>query len=206
MWSTEANERRRAPVTQAQRVSQLQPGSGNTTQRAWPGALGAVGTALLSGLACWVWLLPLVAANLGPSAAGANLSFQLSEVADAELSDALSTMDIPAATAAQIWADPRNCKLRLAWVSLLAGPGGEPQTVRLRSGRYFSPRIPLPQTPVRVAIPYPAPYESGRGELMVLGVTTGITVALTPPWHIPAKAVSAAHPVRWTPNASCRRP
>jgi hypothetical protein len=161
---------------------------------------------LLSGLACWLWLLPQLTVALDPAPATADQSFQLSEVEEADLSDALSTMEIPAATAARVRADLRSCTLRLAWVSLLRGPGTEPESVRVRSGTYFSPLIPLPDTPVRVAIPYPAPYELGRGVISVLGVSTGLTVALTPPWRIAENATTATHPVLWTPNESCRRP
>jgi len=75
--------------------------------------------------------------------------------------------------------DARNCKAPLAWVTLTQrnGHGG---MVRIRSGTYTSPPIKLTPVPQRVAIPYPAPYPTGRGVLTLLGEADQVGFFLTP--------------------------
>ena len=51
----------------------------------------------------------------------------------------------------------RDCGGRLAWVTLSRSNDATAQMARLRSGNYFSPAFAVTKTPVRVAIPYPAP-------------------------------------------------
>ena len=80
---------------------------------------------------------------------------------------------------------------------------GEPVRVRVRSGGYFSPVFVLSPRPVRIAIPYPAPYQAGRGELTVFVEGGEAVVALTPPWHVPAAAGGAMRVVQWHPGAAC---
>jgi len=55
---------------------------------------------------------------------------------------------------------------------------------------------------VRVAIPYPAPYEAGQGILSVL-LGGEATVALTPAWNISPKAGVTERAVTWQPSESC---
>ncbi len=100
----------------------------------------------------------------------------------------------------------RDCGGRLAWVTLSRSDDATAQMARLRSGNYFSPAFAVTKTPVRVAIPYPAPYESGHGTLTVLGADENLAVALSPAWQIPVTTGAATHAVTWRPVGSCSKP
>ena len=100
---------------------------------------------------------------------------------------------------------PRNCGQKLAWITVVRRPGEPAGTVRLRSGSYFSPIFALSDTPMRVAIPYPAPYESGQGSLSVLGTGGEAVVALSPAWRVSPKMGTAERAVTWHPTGSCAR-
>ena len=94
-----------------------------------------------------------------------------------DISAALPTLD-PGTSKAAV-DDAKNCKVPLAWVTLTQrnGHGG---MVRVRSGQYLSPPIKLTVAPQRVAIPYPAPYPTGRGVLTLVGEADQVGFYLTP--------------------------
>ena len=119
-----------------------------------------------------------------------------------DLPAALGTVSGTAQQLAQM-AEPDRCGRRLAWVTVVRAPGQPPGRIRLRSGSYVSPAFDLMETPVRVAMPYPAPYPTGHGTISVVGATTDAIVALTPAWHVSAQAGMAVQEVTWTPAASC---
>lgn len=174
--------------------------------RGWPGAAFGSLTAALSGLACWFWLLPhLAAANASPRG-GVSVASEIAEVSSDDITGALSTMNLPGSAIARLQARTRGCGDRLAWVTLARAGGETPQMARLRSGTYYSPRFAVSNMPVRVAIPYPAPYASGHGTLTVLGVEHDLVVTLSPAWHVLASNGTATHAVTWQPAASCARP
>ena len=77
--------------------------------------------------------------------------------------------------------------------------------VRLRSGSYFSPIFNLSDAPVRVAIPYPGPYEMGRGRLTVMVTSGDVVVALEPAWHVSAQNGQASHEVTWHARINCKQ-
>ena len=95
----------------------------------------------------------------------------------ADINAALPTLD-PGSSKAAV-DDARNCKVPLAWVTLTQrnGHGG---MVRIRSGSYTSPPIKLTPAPQRVAVPYPAPYPTGRGVLTLIGEADQVGFFLTP--------------------------
>ena len=99
--------------------------------------------------------------------------------------------------------DRDGCERRLAVVTVRGVPGQPPGRIRLQSGRYLSPAFDLRATPMRVALPYPAPYPAGRGPIFVLGTTAEAVIALTPPWHVGANPGPHAMEVTWTPAAEC---
>jgi hypothetical protein len=78
-------------------------------------------------------------------------------------------------------------------------------TIRLRSGNYISPNFSLTDAPVRVALPYPAPYEAGHGTLSVIAVGGEATVSLLPPWRVVGGSGLASHEVTWHPRIRCRQ-
>ncbi len=159
--------------------------------------------ALLSGIACWFWALPQLATGSRPSLApGVS---ELAEVAPGDIPGALATMDGANSLLAQWRQQDRSCSSKLAWVTIAGAPGEPPGTVRLRSGGYFSPVFTLSSTPMRVAIPYPAPYEAGRGTLSVLDAGADATVALNPAWHVSARSGGMTRVVTWRPAERCTR-
>jgi hypothetical protein len=88
-------------------------------------------------------------------------------------------------------------------VVLQAQAGPTPLSVRIRSGAYQSPSILLTESPRRVAIPFPAPYLAGMGELFVEGALRPVTIWLTPGRIVGADPASAHIPVVWTPANPC---
>lgn len=161
-----------------------------------PAALIAALSALLVGY--WAQQSPL---SSQPENYG-NVS-RITEVAPEDFSAALDTV---AGTPPQLtqFRQREACHRALAWVTIMRAPGQAPGRIRLQSGRYISPVFELLETPVRVALPYPAPYSTGRGVVSVLGATSAAVVALTPPWHVSAQSGEEPRQVTWTPAADCR--
>ena len=95
-----------------------------------------------------------------------------------DINAALPTLD-PGTSKAAV-DDAKNCKVPLAWVTLTQRPGGHGGMVRIRSGSYTSPPIKLTPAPQRVAVPYPAPYPTGRGVLTLVGEADQVGFYLTP--------------------------
>jgi hypothetical protein len=94
-----------------------------------------------------------------------------------DINAALPTLD-PGTSKAAV-DDAKNCKAPLAWVTLTqrSGHGG---MVRVRSGSYVSPPVKLTPAPQRIAVPYPAPYPTGRGVLTLVGEADQVGLFLTP--------------------------
>ncbi len=125
----------------------------------------------------------------------------LAKVATADLAGAAVTLD--PAVSQQAVSDAKACKLPIAWVTLARLPGGTGGMVRIRSGSYLSPAFAVSDTPQRVAIPFPAPYETGRGVLWMVGEAKGLDVRLYPGWS--AASLDGAAPINvvWTPKDPC---
>ena len=166
-----------------------------------PGAWQAAGVAALAALIFGYW------AQLGTAtqAAGTASISQMAEVAPQDMGAALDTVGITPQQTAQIL-EKEACSRHLAWVTIMRSPGAPPGRIRLQSGDYFSPVFELTDAPVRVALPYPAPYPSGQGTITVMGATADAIVALTPPWHVAAQTGLNARQVRWSPAAGCPAP
>lgn len=168
-----------------------------------PGLWSAIVVALLSGLGCWFWALPQLARGGQPASAGG--TSELAEVAAAEIPAALGTMNGSNGFMAQWQQSNRSCGQRLAWVTVSRQAGEPPGTFRLKSGSYFSPIFALPDSPMRIAIPYPAPYATGRGSLTVLATGGKPVVALTPAWPVAQKDTQTTRPVSWRIGEGCVR-
>ncbi|WP_236728825.1 hypothetical protein [Methylobacterium sp. WSM2598] len=168
----------------------------------WPGAGPAAAVAVLTALLGWFWILPATRQATGPDAASVSL---LDEVAPEDLQDAVATLDPSDPLVAQIRQRRERCAVRLAWVSIVRAPKAAAGSIRLRSGPYVSTAFSLPDAPRRVAIPYPAPYEAGRGTLAVFRAGGAATLALMPAWQVPPGAGEATQPVTWRPSARCGR-
>jgi hypothetical protein len=153
----------------------------------------ATGVALVVAILTWI-LLGDVTTSSAPGATEVGAS-QLAQVEDADLAEALTTMSGDGAFLARFKKKAKECPSPLAWVSVVGSPGQPPSVIRLQSGPYISPLFKVSETPVRVAMPYPAPYETGHGSLMAVGGSA--TIALQPAWHVNAPAGAVAHNVIW---------
>jgi hypothetical protein len=167
-----------------------------------PGLLPAAATAALSGVLCWLWLSAPTASRAGQDAAVA----QLAPVDEQDMTAALATMNWSPAVQAEYKMGAKECRNPLAWVALAAEAGQPSVKVRLRSGHYLSPVFDLSNVPVRIAIPYPGPYQTGRGTLEAMHTGGGAIIALLPAWHVPWPDGATVHEVTWRPNQRCAQP
>jgi hypothetical protein len=174
-------------------------------KRSAPPGIGlTIAITLISGIVCWFWLTSGGANPLKPTAP--NVS-ELTEVEERDIAGALTTMSSSNAVLAQ-FREGRdgNCRPPLAWVSLVSAPGEPPSHIRLISGSYYSPLFEVSATPVRVALPYPAPYETGKGTLTAIDVGGSATIALLPAWRVSAQNSETAQAVIWHPAKKCSLP
>jgi len=127
----------------------------------------------------------------------------LSLVAPAEITDASRTLDPANPKSEQYASEAKKCSVPLAWVDIWKTPGASGGTISIRSGDYISPPFTLTDAPQRVAIPFPAPYATGRGVLSVEGAANGAVISISPAWHINSLPGSASLDVVWTPKDPC---
>jgi len=144
------------------------PGSSRGT---W---IGIAGGLAIAGIAAIV-VLPSLRGDK-PASLGEESTLEV--LIPADINAALPTLD-PGTSKAAV-DDAKNCKAPLAWVTLTQRPSGHGGMVRVRSGPYLSPPIKLTTTPQRIAIPYPAPYPTGRGVLALVGEADQVGFYLTP--------------------------
>lgn len=163
----------------------------------YPGLWQAGLIAALAALTLGVARMPRDTAD------GPGVVSRVAEVAPAELPQAIATVG-GSRQALAAPATGRSCGQRLAWVTIMNGSGGAGGRIRLRSGAYVSPAFALGPRPVRVALPYPAPYETGHGTIAVLGATAAAVVALQPGWLVAAGDHPQLRAVTWSPAAACR--
>ncbi len=126
--------------------------------------------------------------------------FELTNISIEDLSAAAATLAPNAAPG--LVAGAKSCTVPMANLIIYneAGSGG---TIRIRSGGYLSPEFQLTNTPQRVAVPFPTPYETGAGVLNVEGNSNGAVVLLSPGWHANNVNGATAINVIWTPKKPC---
>jgi hypothetical protein len=171
-----------------------------------PGLWPAAGATILSAALCATWLMSDSIFAPARDNTGRVVASELAPLDELEIDGALTTMEIAPAQLARVKERTGTCLLPLAWVTVAAASGQSAETIRLRSGSYFSPVFKLSDMPVRIAIPYPAPYEIGHGTLTVLHEGGDATIALRPAWHLAAGQATTAHEVTWHPDKHCDRP
>jgi len=125
----------------------------------------------------------------------------LTALLPSEIPAALPTLD--PATSKTAVDEAKACKAPLGWVTLVKRPGGRGGMVRIRSGSYLSPPFQVTEVPQRVAVPYPAPYPTGRGVLSLVGDADEIWFYLTPGWFVPTLKGTASINVHWTVGNPC---
>jgi hypothetical protein len=188
--------------------TQLQQQQATATTALKLGALSGKGwialAVALSFVVCAVWLIPGLKAMSSRPASDAVVG-ELAPVADRDIDGALTTMSGVPLYLSQFKSQASGCPTPLAWVSVVRGSPQAPSTIRIQSGTYVSPIFALSAEPLRIAVPYPAPYETGRGSLLAVATGGGVTIALMPAWRLPPNVPAASHAVVWTPNKRCAR-
>lgn len=99
--------------------------------------------------------------------------------------------------------EARQCKIPIPYVTLQAAVGTTPDRVRIRSGNYLSPWLLLNGTPQRIAVPFPAPYTVGKGELFIEGATRPLTLWLSPAVVIGPQVTPSPIPITWNTSNPC---
>lgn len=134
------------------------------------------------------------------SAASVPQAFEIDQLPQAELVAATPSM-VPAEAAASL-EEAKACRTPLAYLTLRAHPGST-GTVRIRSGDYWTATIHVGAGPVRVALPFPTPYPTARGDLLFESDGATFDVFLRPGWATEALQGTAIAHIWWTPKAPC---
>ena len=93
--------------------------------------------------------------------------------------------------------DAKSCRQPLAYV-VVRGTGSPGGYVQFRSGAYLSPRLTVGMMSERLALPFPAPYITGRGQITVVNASQGADVFLVPGSRLSAASGTTVLPVRWS--------
>ena len=129
------------------------------------------------------------------------VSFELSKASPGEIDDAVRSLVLK--NADELADAARACRTPLAVVVVRSKPGRSGK-VQIRSGSYVTPLVQLGSVPTRMALPFPAPYPMGKGELTVEGDISAAEVFLQPGWYSDAGAPGiAVAKVHWMPQSPC---
>lgn len=170
-----------------------------------PGKAGMAAATILSAALCWFWLIPALQAMTAPPIGNESAS-ELAAVADEDMDAALATMQGPSDYLAQFKPRASGCPTPLAWVSIGLAPGQAPAKFRVQAGPYVSPVFETAAVPRRIALPYPAPYEAGSGQISVSLFGGSAMLALLPPWQASMNPPGNLRHVVWKPVKRCVRP
>ncbi|MGA2289007.1 hypothetical protein [Bradyrhizobium sp.] len=198
--SPDPNEK--SVVPEMTQDTQARPSAARRKNQSAPPGIGlTMAIAVISGVVCWFWL---ASGRANPVRSTAPNVSDLTEVEEREIAGALTTMSLSNAGLAQFReGKDGGCRRPLAWVSLVSAPGEPPSHVRLISGTYYSPIFEVSATPVRVALPFPAPYETGHGALTAIDVGASAIISLLPAWRVSAQDGKTTREVSWRPVKSC---
>jgi len=125
----------------------------------------------------------------------------ISFVAQRDIGAAATTLT-PAAAGALV-EDAERCKIPLVSLTMAKGSAALGSTFRIRSGSYVSPYFIVTEGIQRIAVPYPAPYGSGAGTLVVEGNATGAILGLSPTKALIELPGSQSIPVVWRAVSPC---
>jgi hypothetical protein len=189
----------------------ISAGRGSTSAEATQGKSGgtpglwlAAAMALLVAVISGTWLASSVATTSQPPSANGLVASELAQVDDQDIDGALTTLDGGAAPTAQFRQRTDGCVRPLAWVTLTRVSTQTPAKIRLQSGPYVSPIFNVAEMPTRVAIPYPAPYETGRGTITAFDIGGDAIVEMLPPWRVSERSTGVTRQVVWHPNKRCQ--
>ncbi len=144
--------------------------------------------------------LVLRKADIG-AASGNPAQPTISFVAQRDIGAAATTLT-PAAAGALV-EDAERCKIPLVSLTIAKGSATIGSTIRIRSGSYVSPYFTMTEGTQRIAVPYPAPYGSGAGTLVVEGNATGAVLGLSPTKTLIELPGSQSIPVLWRAVSPC---
>lgn len=160
---------------QAQSTSQQRAGAGGPgpSKSAISPAMMAVGGGLIAAAAVVGVLL-----SSGGKPVGTADRPALSLVAKGEIDKASGT--IAPEQKDKIVEEAKACRAPLAQMRISKADTNGRGVIRIRAGNYLSPAFTVGDTPINVAVPFPAPYETGKGEIVLEGAATGVFVEMTP--------------------------
>jgi len=158
-----------------------------------------IGALITGGIATAIVMPDVIRGK--PSGPAGDAEPILSQLPPNDIATALPTLD-PSTSKGAV-DDAKACKAPLGWVTLVKRPGGRGGMVRIRSGSYLSPPFQVTDAPQRIAIPYPAPYPTGRGVLSLVGDADEVWFYLTPGWFVPNLKGTASINVHWTVGNPC---
>ena len=110
---------------------------------------------------------------------------------------------LPPKVAQGMASDAQTCRIPLAEVQIWHDPGAPDTVVTLQSGSYVSPAFQLTATPEIIAVPYPAAYSVGAGQIIVHGNATAMNVSLSPTKVLTNVVGAAAINVVWSTGNPC---
>jgi len=125
----------------------------------------------------------------------------LTFVDKADLGAAAATLT-PSAAGALV-DDAQRCKIPLVSMTIAKGTAAIGSTIRIRSGSYVSPYFTITEGIQRVAVPYPAPYGSGAGTMVIEGNAGGAIIGFTPTRIMTELPGSQSVPVVWRAVNPC---
>jgi len=110
---------------------------------------------------------------------------------------------LPPQAAQKFAADAQACTIPLAEVQIWHDPGAPDAVVTLQSGSYVSPPFALTATPEIIAVPFPAAYAVGSGQLVVHGNATAMNISLSPTKVLTNVTGAASVNVVWNTTNPC---
>lgn len=103
----------------------------------------------------------------------------------------------------KIVAEAKACRAPLGNMRLSKMASDAGGVVRIRAGNYLSPAFNIAEGPINVAVPFPAPYEVGKGEIVVEGAAKDVFFELTPGLKIDTTGGIQRIPVIWNTSKPC---
>lgn len=160
-----------------------------------PLVIGVVGALLVLAAVGWV------AINTGLLGGESSSQPTISSIDRPDIDAAAATLNQAEAT--DLVSDAKRCKVPLASISISKGTASPGSTFRIKSGSYVSPYFTVTEGIQQIAIPYPAPYGSGTGTLIVEGTASGAVLVISPNIQLSDLPNAQRIPVWWSVKSPC---
>lgn len=100
--------------------------------------------------------------------------------------------------------EAKACRAPLAQMRISKSDANGHGVIRIRAGNYLSPAFTVGDAPINIAVPFPAPYATGKGEIVLEGAAKGVFVEMTPGVALTDENVtSKTVPVWWPTDKPC---